>query len=94
MAERDDRSDIDKLLAETEAVLGAGERAPAPRHNADVQNAPRNIASRLRLAALTAVPAAAAVWVIFAFLPFLGATSGAAGAFLAAFVAVALLRGR
>jgi hypothetical protein len=32
------------------------------------------------------------VWVLFALLPFLRATSGGVGAFLAAFVAVLLLR--
>lgn len=38
--------------------------------------------------------AASAVWVLFALLPFLRAGSGAAGAFIATFVVLLVLRGR
>jgi hypothetical protein len=43
---------------------------------------------------VSGVVAAVVVWVVFAVLPFLGAFSGAAGAFLATFAAVLLLRRR
>jgi hypothetical protein len=92
MADRDKRSDVDKLLAEVERTLGGEttgaakpgrERAPAPRRGGP--------AARLRAAAVSGAVAAVVVWVAFALLPLLGATSGAAGAFLGVFVAVLML---
>jgi hypothetical protein len=51
-----------------------------------------DLGRRFRAAALTGVVAGAGVWGLFAVLPFLRAGSGGAGAALATFVAVLLLR--
>jgi hypothetical protein len=94
MADRDKPGDIDKLLAEVERTLGGAAGAPRPsREHAPARRAGGPVA-RVRTAAVSGVVAAVVVWVAFALLPFLGATSGAAGAFLAAFVAVLVLRRR
>ena len=96
VADPDKRTDIDKLLAEADRVL-AGEgatpsRAVQPRQGAESE--PGRLVQQLRAAALSGAVAAVAVWFLFAVLPFLRATSGAAGAFLAAFVAVLVFRRR
>ena len=96
MADPDKRTDIDKLLAEADRML-AGEgatpaRAVQPQQGAEPDQSRR--VPRLRAAALAGAVAAAAVWFLFAVLPFLGAASGAAGAFLAAFMAVLVFRRR
>ena len=91
----DKRSEIEKLLAEVDSVVdgkpvrdsGSGGRRPADSFGA-------RLTARARGAALSGVVAAVVVWAIFAVLPFLGAFSGAAGAFLAAFATVLLLRRR
>jgi len=95
MADRDRHEDIDKLLAEVEGTLSG--KPPTPRardagHPAERARA--GITARVSTAAVSGAVAAALVWLAFVFLPFLGATSGAAGAFLATFVAVLLLRRR
>lgn len=86
-----DRDDTEALLAQVERALGdtttrrpgrAGPPSAAPRRGG------------LRRATVSASIAAGVVWVLFALLPFLGATSGAAGAFLAAFVTVLVLGAR
>ena len=51
-----------------------------------------DLGRRVRVAVLSGAVAGAAVWVLFALLPFLRAGSGATGAALATFVAVLLLR--
>ena len=50
--------------------------------------------TRLRTALTVGAVAGAGVWVLFALLPFLRATSGGVGAFLAAFAATLLFRRR
>ena len=96
MADPDKRTDIDKLLAEADRMLaGAGAapvRAVQPRQ--DTESDPSTLVQQLRAAAISGAVAAAAVWFLFALLPFLGATSGAVGAFLAAFMAVLVFRRR
>ncbi len=96
MADPDKRTDIDKLLAEADRVL-AGEgatpaRAVQPRQGAESE--PGRLVPQVRAAALSGAVAGAAVWFLFAVLPFLGAMSGAVGAFLATFVAVLVFRRR
>ena len=104
MAERDKRSEIDKLLAEVEATLG--DQPAAPRSGRGSQPAERRrdtspaeatgsgLVARVSTAAVTGAVAAGLVWIAFFFLPFLGATSGAAGAFLATFIALLVVRRR
>lgn len=89
----DKRSEIDRLLAEVEAIDSRPAAVP-PRPEPARSHAGASIAARVRLAATTGVVSAGLVWVAFALLPFLGATSGAVGAFLATFVAVLVLRRR
>ena len=93
MAEPREPSETERLLAEVEGMLdGAPKRSVQPYGSADSQ--PGWIVGQLRTAALVGAVAGAGVWVLFALLPFLRAGSGAAGAFLATFVAVLLLRRR
>lgn len=94
MGEADRRNDIEKLLADAEAALGAGSPPAQARPPAAGENTTGVLVRRMRFAALAGATTAAAVWLLFALLPFLGATSGAAGAFLATFVALVLLRRR
>jgi hypothetical protein len=96
VADPDKRTDIDKLLAEADRML-AGEgatsaRAVQPRQGKESD--PGRLVQHLRAAALSGAVAAGAVWFLFAVLPFLRATSGAVGAFLAAFTAVLVFRRR
>jgi hypothetical protein len=93
MAERDDkRSEIERLLAEAEATLAGSSGVPAARADSPVEARRHGgLQARLRTAAVSGAVAAAAVWVLFALLPFLRSTSGAVGAFLATFVVVLLL---
>jgi hypothetical protein len=96
VADPDKRSDIDKLLAEADQVLagegGTPARAVQPRQGAEP--VPGRLVPQVRAAAVSGAVAAAVVWFLFAVLPFLGATSGAVGAFLAAFMAVLVFRRR
>lgn len=92
VADADKRSEIEKLLAETEAALGTGSRAvPLPTPDASGRRSD-GFAQRVTFAAFAAGVGAGAVWLLFAFLPFLGSISGAAGAFLATLVAVLVSR--
>ena len=96
MADPDKRTDIEKLLAETDMMLtGAGGR-PARRAQpeADPDHRSGGLTGQLRAAAVSGAVAATTVWVLFAVLPFLRATSGAVGAYLATFVAVVVFRRR
>jgi hypothetical protein len=96
VADPDKRTDIDKLLAEAEQMIAGPGATPAhavePRQGTESE--PGRLVEQVRAAALSGAVAAAAVWFLFAVLPFLRATSGAAGAFLAAFAAVLVLRRR
>jgi hypothetical protein len=96
MADRDKRSEIDKLLAEVEATLG--DKPAAPRGRAAGEPVERTsgpgFVARVSTAAVGGAVAAAVVWLAFFFLPFLGATSGAAGAFLATFITLLVVRRR
>jgi hypothetical protein len=88
MARKDDPDDIESLLAEAERTLsGGGARPPARREEGPVERS----GGRVRTAAVSAAVAGGAVWVLFALLPFLRATSGAVGAFLATFAVLLVL---
>lgn len=100
MTDPDKRSEIDKLLAEVDRMTGD---APAAKREPAVPSAPEDdsfgalfadLGRRFRVAATTGAVAFGLVWVLFALLPFLRATSGAVGAAIAAFVAVLVLRRR
>jgi hypothetical protein len=96
MSEPDRRSDIDKLLAEVESSL-SGKPAPATparRDEAPVATSGGGLRARTRTAVVVGAGSAGVVLLLFALLPFLGAISGAAGAFLGAFVAALLFRRR
>jgi hypothetical protein len=92
----DKHTDIDKLLAEADQMLaGAGAspvRSVQPRQGTAAGRG--RLVQQLRAAALSGAVAGGAVWFLFAVLPFLRATSGAVGAFLATFVAVLVFRRR
>jgi hypothetical protein len=96
VADPDKRTDIDKLLAEADQMLAGAGAAPVrpvqPRERTESE--PDRLVQQLRAAAFSGAVAAGAVWVLFAVLPFLRATSGAVGAFLATFVAVLVFRRR
>lgn len=86
-----DPDDIEALLADVERSLsGDPTRTPERRDEGAVERR----SSRVRTAAVSAAVAASAVWVLFALLPFLRAGSGAAGAFIATFLVLLVLRGR
>jgi ferric-dicitrate binding protein FerR (iron transport regulator) len=86
---RDEPQDIEALLAEVDRTV-SGKSSPAPKKT----DPPTPWLRRTEIALAAAVCVAAAVWLAFAILPFLGAFSGAAGAFVGAFVAVLLFRRR
>jgi hypothetical protein len=95
MADRDKRSEIDKLLAEVEATLGD---KPVGRQSREAsqpaERAGSGFVARVGTAAVGGAVAAGLVWLAFFFLPLLGATSGAAGAFLATFITLLVVRRR
>ena len=83
--------DIDRLLGEVERSLGGAEpagsrRTPAKRRERTEPVEPR--LNAVEAATIAAVVAAAAVFAVFTLTPFLGAVSGAAGAFLGVFLTV------
>lgn len=96
-ADRGERSEIDKLLAEVDQMTGdapvlrrrAAEPAPAEDSFGSLLH---DLTRRFRVAALAGTVAGGAVWMLFALLPFLRATSGGVGAAIAAFFAVLVLR--
>lgn len=101
MARPEQPDDFEALLAEVERTLGgagtgtggppAERSGPEPaRRDAGTEEG-RGSLSRVRRAVLAGGVAAGGVWLLFLMLPFLGSVSGAAGAFVGAFVAVLLL---
>jgi hypothetical protein len=101
VAGSDERSEIDKLLADVEGTLSGratGGTDPAVRQGRTpappAESWRTRLADRRRVALVAALAAGGGVWLLFAFLPFLGAISGGLGAFLGTFLAVLLLRRR
>lgn len=96
MAKQED--DFERLLAETERALAGpspkgAPKAPSGRGQGPVERAePGRFEVSLRTSAVSGGIAAMLVFVAFAATPFLGAVSGAAGAFLATFVIVLVQR--
>ncbi|HEY2832689.1 MAG TPA: hypothetical protein VGJ14_09710 [Sporichthyaceae bacterium] len=86
MAHSDD--EIERLLAETERALGNPSSRSAAPPPADVARAPSVFETSVRVSAISGLIAAAVVFAVFAVLPFLGAFSGAAGAFVTTFFIV------
>lgn len=95
---RGDSEDIEKLLREAEQTLSGGPAAvPVTRSGSSraartappARNGGRGV---VRIAALSGAAAATLVFAVFALLPFLGAISGAAGAFVGVFLAVLIGR--
>lgn len=86
-----DSDDINKLLRQVDESIGESSSATAERGSTT-----RSVARRpeptwrgaLAVATSSAVVAAAVVFIVFTMLPILGALSGAAGAFIAAYVTV------
>jgi hypothetical protein len=89
-AERKEPSEVDRLLAEVDGMLGDGPRRSVQPHG-PAEPASRPLVGRVRSALVAGAAAGVGVWVLFALLPFLRAGSGGVGAFLATFVAVLLL---
>jgi hypothetical protein len=109
VSDQNPRDDIDKLLAEVDRMTGDRPPTPSPpavpksRRRRGSEPTPQDdsvgavfhdLGGRGRSALVAAAIAYGGVFVIFALLPFFGALSGAAGAALAAFVTVLLLRRR
>ncbi len=97
MADPDKQSEIDKLLAEVDRAVSGSPPArsrssePAAPSKSPVSSLRDSLATRTRVAATLGAVAAAVVFALFWVLPFLGAVSGAGGAFLATFVSVFVL---
>ncbi len=93
--ERKEPGETERLLAEVENMLGD---RPAPQRSVQPHGAAEQgwgqVMTRLRTALTVGAVAGAGIWVLFALLPFLRATSGGVGAFLAAFAATLLFRRR
>jgi hypothetical protein len=109
VSDQNPHDDIDKLLAEVDRMTGDRPAAASPpavpksRRRRGSEPVPEDdslgavfhdLGGRGRSAVVAAAVAYGGVFVIFALLPFFGALSGAAGAALAAFVTVLLLRRR
>jgi hypothetical protein len=96
MADRDKGTDIDKLLAEVDGMMtGGGTPAKgAVRPSRSPESSRGGFVTQVRAATMSGVVAAVGVWCAFAVLPFLGAPSGAIGAFLGTFGAVLIFRRR
>jgi hypothetical protein len=82
--------EIDRLIAEADAALGnrpAARPTPARRSEAaaPAERSAGKLESSVKASAISGGMAAALVFATFAVLPFLGAISGAAGAFVATF---------
>lgn len=90
MAKNDD--DIERLLAEAEGALGGRSARTPARGESAAAKAPGTFEASARVAAVGGALAAAVVFGLFAVLPFFGAFSGAAGAFVATFFIVFLQR--
>lgn len=94
VADRDKDIDIEKLLAEVEGSVSGRPSRPSGAPDRSRQSIRAGLSARVSTAAVSGVVAAGVIFVLFAMLPFLGAISGAAGAFLATFVSVLLLARR
>lgn len=96
MAEPREPSGSERLLAEVEGMLG--DDGPRPQRSLQplgaAESPPGAILRQVRVATLAGGVSGVGVWVLFAVLPFLRATSGGIGAFLAAFAATLLFRRR
>src|SRR6476659_9583752 len=97
MAEHREPSETERLLAEVDAMLSPGGHGSVPAQRpGDVEGVEGSsgggLRRRFRGALVAGAVAGAGVWVLFALLPFLRATSGGVGAFLAVTVAALLLR--
>src|SRR5262245_19025456 len=91
----DKRTEIEKLLAEVDRVVdGKPARDTGAGGGRTEDSFGARMSARALDSAVACVLSAVVFWVIFAVLPFLGSFSGAAGAFLATFAAVLLLRRR
>ncbi|MEO7979421.1 MAG: hypothetical protein ABI807_00735 [Sporichthyaceae bacterium] len=95
MAQHREPSDAERLLAEVEGMLTGTSASAGPVQRAGADERPRRrVRARLRAALLAGAVAGTGVWVLFALLPFLRATSGGIGAFLAVTAATFVLRRR
>jgi len=90
MANSKEPSEVDRLLAEVDGMLGEGPKRSLQPHGS-AEPATRPLVGRLKTALMAGAVAGVGVWVLFALLPFLRAGSGGIGAFLATFVAVLVL---
>jgi hypothetical protein len=93
MAEHREPSETERLLAEVDGALSGRPAAPVPRQGT-VDGPLGRLRGRFRTAMLVGAVAGAGVWVLFAVLPFLRATSGGLGALLGATAATLLFRRR
>ena len=90
VTDRREPSETERLLAEVDGMLsGTPTRQPAV-----VEGSARPLRSRVRGALVVGAVCGAGVWVLFALLPFLSATSGGVGAFLGATAATLAFRRR
>jgi hypothetical protein len=100
MADRDDRTDVDKLLAEVDGMLAGGGSTPqrpvqpVGETKGEPDKSSGWLVGQVRAAFMSGVGAGVVVWFVFAVLPFLRANSGAIGAFLGTFLAVLVFRRR
>jgi ferric-dicitrate binding protein FerR (iron transport regulator) len=97
MADPGKDSEVDRLLAEVDSALGGKpDRAVVPATGGGPARPTRRARLRQRAstAAVAGAVAAGGVWLLFAFLPFLGAIDGAAGAFIGVFAYALLIRRR
>lgn len=95
---RGDSDDMEKLLREAEQTLG-GRAGAEPARRSGSRRAARSTPPARKggrgavgIAATSGAAAAALVFVLFGLVPFLGALSGAAGAFVGVFLAVLIGR--
>lgn len=96
MADPGKDSEIDRLLAEVDSALGGKpDRSVVPASGGQARPSRRaRLRQRSSTAAVAGAVAAGGVWLLFAFLPFLGAIDGAAGAFVGVFAYALLTRRR
>ncbi len=95
MADNREPSETERLLAEVDGMLAG----PSPKGRSvqpldSAADGPGRVMSRVRSALVVGAVSGAGVWVLFAVLPFLRATSGGIGALLAATAVTLLFRRR
>jgi hypothetical protein len=94
MADRREPSDTERLLAEVDGML-SGRPASGQVQRPETSGGPfTSLRGRVQGALVVGAVSGAGVWVLFALLPFLRATSGGVGAFLAATAATLVFRRR